>query len=582
VRRQAALASARQIGVSAGQVDYQTLAADYSDVSMVTDVDGVFQYVAPNSRRLLGWDATDLEGRSRSFFVHPSDGPSLISVQGRLAAGSVVTVTYRFRRRDGSYVWIEDKARPVHSQGASLVVSTLRELDDRDRSRVDGLTTLLDPLTGLANRSLLMDRLAHGVRRLDYAPGVLAVITVDLDRFNRVNSSLGHSFGDGLLVSTADRLRGFMTPGDTLARLGGDEFVLLAEGLDSREAAIRMCQSIVDAFRLPIPVGTESHVGSVSVGMTATVDPRYGAEELIREASLALYRAKERGRDRAEVFDDELRVRAVGRVGTERMLRDAIAEHRIVVEYQPIVDIASGQVVAAEALLRVKDAQAALLTPGSFLDVAAETGLLLAMDRLVLTDAVTQAAGWHTRLGSRGFGGVSINVSTHQLEDQGFAPSIIRLLERHEVPARVLHLEMTEHTLMASSAVVRSALNELRTAGAKLGLDDFGTGYSSLSYLSDFQVDFVKIDQSFVKEVDTSRERAAIVSAIIGLSHDLGLSVTAEGVETQEQLSLLESLDCDRAQGFLFARSGAPHMVDALVFSGSEVLIRNAGWRSAS
>jgi diguanylate cyclase (GGDEF)-like protein len=501
--------------------------------------------------------------------VHPDDLPALNRSWDHLAPGSVVTMIYRFRQLDDSYVSIEDKTRRIVDGDSVMLVSSLRSLDGSEMSPVRPQPgSLTDPLTGLANRQMLMKRLAMALRLLEYGIGVVAVIFVDFDRFGAVNIALGNDVGDGLLVKLASRISALTEPIHTLGRTGGDEFVLIAEEMADEDAAIALCETILDACREPFRVEGEEIIGSVSLGMSATADSQYGSQELIREANLALYRAKDLGRNRLELFNEDLRIRAIGRLGTERMLRSAITEHRVVVEYQPIIELTSGSVVSAEALVRIRDAQQSLLLPASFLEVAIETGLIAGVDRLVLDQALAQAAEWNSRLAVSGFTGVAINVTPDHFEDPRFVDKMIERLVRHGTPASSLHVEITEHALVQASDSVMSSLRDLRAAGIQVGLDDFGTGYSSLSYLRSLPVDFVKIDRSFLADLDS--ERSAIVSAIVELSHVLGLTVVAEGVETTDQLRLLEMLGCDRAQGYLFARSGPPQMVDALVFAGSD------------
>jgi EAL domain-containing protein (putative c-di-GMP-specific phosphodiesterase class I) len=286
---------------------------------------------------------------------------------------------------------------------------------------------------------------------------------------------------------------------------------------------------------------------------------------LLQEADLALYRAKDRGRDRAEVFDEALRTTAVGRLGTERMLRRAIEERRLHVHYQPIIDLRTGYPVSAEALVRIFDPELGMLAPDSFLEVAEETGLLVTMDEWVLAAAVQEATRWQGRFADTGFSGVSVNITGRHLADERFTRGLSASLDKHGLLHAHLHVEVTERVLMESSNSAMTGLRALRDAGVKVGLDDFGTGFSSLAYLRQFPLDFIKIDTSLIRRMDGASGEDAIVASIISLSHALGLSVVAEGVETQHQLASLKSLGCDRAQGFLLACPGEPDAVDALI-----------------
>ncbi len=547
--------------------DFQKIAAESADMSTVASSDGVYRWVSPACRRLLGWDPSELEGRQGDEFVHPDDVPSLHTARRSISAqGDGVVTTYRFRRADGSHHWVEATLRRVEANGSTFVVATVHDIAERQKSDVllqRRATT--DPLTGVANRTVLMDRLQHAISRLERTHRLLAVYFLDLDRFKVINDSLGHRVGDGVLQAMADRLHRFIRAADTVARLGGDEFVVLAEDIVDEQAAIDLGNRIAEAGRQPYRVGEEELVCTVSVGIAVTTDAHHSPEALIQEADLALYRAKDRGRDRAEVFDEDLRTRAVGRLGTERMLRRAIEEGRLRLEYQPIFDLRTGHVVRAEALVRVLDPGVGLLLPASFLEVAEETGLLGTIDEWVLSQAVAQAASWHEGFAGSGFSGVAVNVTARHLADAGFAQDVVALLDAHSLPRDHLQVEVTERVLMDASNSAMTGLRTLRDAGIEVGLDDFGTGYSSLAYLRQFPLDFVKVDRSFVNGLTVSAGEEAIVAAIIGLAHAIGLYVVAEGVETPGQLDALNRLACDRGQGFLLARPAAPGAVDALI-----------------
>jgi diguanylate cyclase (GGDEF)-like protein/PAS domain S-box-containing protein len=554
---------------AAPAVDYQSFVAGWGDLNTVATLDGVYRYISPVSQRLFGWDPSELEGRSQDDFVHPDDVASFRARRGDLAPGQVATVTYRFRCGDGSYRWTETTFRRVEAKGEVLVVSAVRDIGDR-RTAMVALQhqACTDPLTGVANRTVLMDRLRQGLRRLDRASGVLAVLYIDLDRFKVLNDSLGHHVGDSVLLKMAERLTHHLRPADTVARLGGDEFVILAEGVADEQSAIELANRIIQAGRETYRLGDEAFTCTLSVGIACTADSQRAAEELLQEADLALYRAKDRGRDRAEVFDDELRTRAVGRLVTERMLRRALDEQRLVVEYQPVVDLRSGHAVGAEALVRIRDPEGGLLRPESFLEVAEETGLLIAMDEQVLVDAVKEARGWHTRLAGTEFAEIAINVTARHLADVGFPDAVIGHLDANSVPHHNLQIEVTERVLMEASNSAMTGLRALRGEGVQVGLDDFGTGYTSLAYLRHFPLDFVKIDKSVIEHLDRDKAEQAIVAGIIELAHALELTVVAEGVEAEPHLRALEELHCDRAQGFLFAAPAEPDVVDAFVTAG--------------
>jgi diguanylate cyclase (GGDEF)-like protein len=419
-----------------------------------------------------------------------------------------------------------------------------------------------------------MDRLRQALRRLSRTGGVLAVFYLDLDRFKVINDSLGHRVGDTVLSKMAERLARHIRPADTLARLGGDEFVVLAEGVESEEAVIELGHRLVEAGREPFRFGDEEYVCTLSVGIAWATDSGRGADDLLQEADLALYRAKDEGRNRVDVFDEELRTRAIGRMGIERMLLRALEEDRLVVEYQPILDLRTDRVTGAEALIRIRDPELGLLQPDSFLDVAEETGLLIAIDEHVMSDAIERADDWGTRFSAPDLGEVAINITARHLADARFPDSVVRQLDAQGVPHANLQLEVTERVLMEASNSAITGLRQLRDAGIKVGLDDFGTGYSSLGYLRQFPLDFVKIDQSFIHDLVRTDGDRAIVAATIGLCHALRLVVIAEGVETEGQLEALEALDCDRIQGFLLSPSAEPAAIEELVGSRASPALR--------
>ena len=552
-----------------GSHDFQYLANASADMSTVATAEGVYVYVSRASKRLFGWEPGELQGHRRDEFLHPDDLSSLRAAAASAELGATFTTTHRFRCADGSFRWTEATSRRVEARGAEFVVSTVREITERQKAdeRVHRLA-LTDPLTGLANRAVLMDRLREALRRQARGKGILALMFLDLDRFKVINDSLGHRVGDAVLQAVGRRLGRFVRDSDTLARLGGDEFVVLAEDVVDERAALELGARISEAGREPFRVGEEDLVCTWSVGIATTADAQHSPEGLLQEADLALYRAKDRGRDRTEVFDEELRTTAVGRLSTERMLRRAIDEGRLRVNYQPIVDLNSGRVVSAEALVRVYDVDLGMLQPDSFIEVAEETGLLVAMDEWVMGDALTQATAWHDLFGETDFSGVGINVTSRRMADAGFTEELVDALDTHHLPRHHLQVEITERVLMEASNSAMSGLTALREAGISVGLDDFGTGFSSLAYLRQFPLDFVKIDRSFIDGLTFVGGEDAIVGAIVDLSHALGLFTIAEGVETQRQLDSLRSIGCDRAQGFLFGRPEEPTAMHELIMAG--------------
>ncbi len=548
---------------SSKDVEFETLiVAGSADVNVVHEAEGPIRFASPASHRLFGWDPLELEGRRMEELVHADDLASFREGIAELEEEPFVTSTFRLLCRDRSYRWTETTSRRVRIDGRKVVVATVRDISERhERMLVLQDQARADPLTGVANRTVLMDRLGQGLRRLERSGRVLAVLYLDLDRFKVINDALGHRVGDSVLLQMAQRLTRHLRPNDTLARLGGDEFVILAEGLPGERDARDLAERIIEAGREPFSVADDQFICTTSVGISLTGDPRRSAQEMLREADLALYRAKSRGRDRAEVFDEALRTLAVGRLATERLVRRAMEENRLVVLYQPVIDLPTGLPVGAEALIRIDDPDGGLLEPRSFLDVAQDTGLLVDIDAFVLASAVRQAASWRQVAGGDGVE-VAINVTARHLAGAAFAETVVELLDAHHVPHAQLLVEVTEQVLMEASNSARTGLSALRDAGVQVGLDDFGTGYSSLAYLQQFPLDFVKIDGSFVRDLDRDAGSREVVAAIVALAHALNLAVVAEAVETPSQREVLESLGCDRAQGYLFGPPAQPELLE--------------------
>ncbi|HEX9316374.1 MAG TPA: diguanylate cyclase, partial [Actinomycetota bacterium] len=457
----------------------------HGDITALSTPAGVFTYVSAASQATLGWEPAELVGHVAEDYVHPEDLPAVVTCRDAALRSRIpVTATFRFRCKDGEYLWTESLLRQIpHPRNSSrvLLMASIRDIANRklveDTLQRQALT---DPLTGVANRTVFMDRLSQALRRLERSPTLIGVIYLDLDRFKCINDSLGHELGDRLLVKVADRTLAALRPTDTLARLGGDEFVILTEGLtaseDARHLAERVCRSIEEPFAL----GEESVVCTASAGVATTADATHSPRALLQEADLALYRAKGRGRNRAEVFDEELRTTAMGRLGIERMIRSAIDEDLLRVRYQPIVDLRTGQVVLAEALVRIQGPEA-LIPPDLFIDIAETSGLLVAVDGYVLDRAVEQVATWSRELAPTGFTGVAINLTGRHLSDSHFGDVVAGALVDHQLPQGALILEVTERVLMEASNSAMDCLRTIRDLGVLVGLDDFGTGYSSLA-----------------------------------------------------------------------------------------------------
>jgi diguanylate cyclase (GGDEF)-like protein/PAS domain S-box-containing protein len=441
--------------------------------------------------------------------------------------------------------------------------TVLRDISERKafEERLEHQATH-DPLTGLPNRTLLLDRLAMAVARARRHETTLAVLFLDLDHFKVVNDSRGHTLGDRLLAQIAHRLTRALRPDDTVARFGGDEFVVLCEDLDDDahaiETAERIQRVLEDVFTID---GTEIYVAA-SVGISffhrdahlATTDEEVTPEVLLREADAAMYRAKERGRAQVTVFDETLRSRNVRRLDIETSLRRALDGDELQVHYQPILDLATGRVRHLEALVRWRHPDRGLLLPAEFVPIAEETGLIVPLGRKVLATACRDLAHWRRRQPPLSEVSVSVNLSGRQLGDHGLVDDLEAVIAETGVEPESIVLEITESLLMDDVEFSHQTLARLKRLRVQLAVDDFGTGYSSLSYLRSFPVDLLKVDRSFVAGLGAEGGDEAIVAAIIRLAHTLGLEAVAEGVETPAQLARLRALGCNLAQGFYLAR----------------------------
>ena len=419
---------------------------------------------------------------------------------------------------------------------------------------------LLDALTGLPSRLQLMSRLQTALARLDRTGHKVAVLFIDLDRFKVVNDSLGHHAGDRLLLAVTERLRKAVRRHELPARFGGDEFVLVCEDVADLEDAVAVAERLINALALPFELdGSQAHVAA-SVGIALTGDPDASPDDLVRDADAAMYRAKEAGGGRWSVFDQVVRNRAVARQTIETALRTAIADDELVVHFQPEVSVATGDIVGVEALVRWQRPGHGIVSPADFIPIAEETGLIVPIGEWVLHEACRQAS-----LFDDGRLVIRVNVSARQLAEPGLAETVKAALISSGLPPERLCLEVTESVVLEDGDRSVAALEALRDIGVRVSLDDFGTGYCSLSYLRRLPIDSLKIDRSFVRGLGHEADDDSIVTLVIDLARALGVSVVAEGVETEEQLAGLRARGCDTMQGFLFAKPGPPEAVAALM-----------------
>ena len=444
---------------------------------------------------------------------------------------------------------------------ANVLADAIERLKAEDEMRHQALH---DPLTLLPNRTLLADRLTQALRRASRG-GSVAVLFLDLDQFKLINDSRGHRAGDELLRAVAVRLSAAMRPGDTVARFGGDEFCIVCDDVADPVEAIAIARRIIDEVGRPYALASGDHFASASVGIALADGPTRPAEDLIREADAAMYRAKEQGRGRLELFDEIMRGDATERLRLDRDLRRAL-EHddELVAHYQPIVSLPGGEVIGMEALVRWEHPERGLVLPGEFIAIAEDSGAILELGDRMLRQACGHAAAWCERLGDRPFA-VSVNLSPRQVCEPGFAEHVADVLASSGLAPAALALELTESALMEESELVAENLRALKELGVSLVLDDFGTGYSSLAYLRRFPIDAIKIDRRFISGLGHDTDDSTIVEAIVRMATGLRLDVVAEGIETAEQAAILDTIGCRRGQGFLYSRAVAPDAATELL-----------------
>ncbi len=503
--------------------------------------------------------------------VHPEDRTAVDdAVQRALYEGRSFSIDHRVRLPDGSERLLHQQGRVGFDEAGrkTRIVGTVQDITDRKRLEAKlAHQAFHDPLTGLPNRALLLDRLRDalgaGTRR---AP--VAVLFIDLDNFKVINDSLGHETGDEVLVEIGHRLRAGLGPAPTVARFGGDEFVVLLESVTADEAVLT-AQRLLETLRAPVRVDGHEAPISTSIGIALGGPLAADAGALLRAADTALYHAKAAGRGTLVLFEPRMHAQAVERLHLGVALESAIDRGELALHYQPEVDLVTGGVVGVEALVRWRRPGDHWLLPADFIPLAEETGLILPIGRWVLAEACRQGRIWQERGGRAAPLTVSVNLSPRQIREPSLVADVERALDESGLDPTTLKLEVTEQLLVEDDGKTASALRALRSKGVRVAVDDFGTGYSSLRYLRRLPVDTLKIDRSFVNGLGAGQADHEIVQAITSLAHTLGMDVTAEGIETEEQLATIRAVGCDRAQGFLFAPPLDPAALDDFLAGGT-------------
>ncbi|MCL4821926.1 MAG: EAL domain-containing protein [Vicinamibacteria bacterium] len=506
--------------------------------------------------------------------VHPEDREALEAalrdhLEGRVAH---FEAEYRMRTADGEWRWMLARGLGVRDGDGHAYRMAGSQTDVSRQKRAEARLlhdALHDALTGLANRTLFMDRLEQALARTRRrADSLLAAVYLDLDQFKVVNDSLGHTVGDGLLVAVARRIQSCLRPGDTVARIGGDEFAVFVEDVDDVSQALRIAERIHEEFLVPFHPGGHEVYATASLGLVLTGGAYERAGELLRDADIAMYRAKRSGRGRTEIFDTSMHAAAAARHRLENDLRRAVERGELRLAFQPIVRLADGTVASLEALVRWQHPVRGLLMPPEFIPVAEEMGAIVPVGEWVLQEACRCLRAWRDAVPEAADVSVSVNLSARQFAQGDVLALTDEALAHSGLPAAALRLELTESVVMEDAKQATRKLHQLRELGVGLDIDDFGTGYSSLSYLRRFPIDALKIDRSFVDGLGQDEEDLAIVRTIVTLAGNLGVDTIAEGIEGEPQLAQLRSLGCPLGQGFHFARPLWPDDVPAMLRAG--------------
>jgi diguanylate cyclase len=570
--RQQAGSSARRIGLlhEDDGISGRDVLEAAPDALVLVNQAGDIVLVNEPAEQLFGYHRDELLGQPVEILIPESD--RVVHLRHR----ATYTIEPRRRpmgagtrlsglRKDRTEFPVEISLSPLAGPAGMMVILAIRDISARIRAEAERNHLLRehalyaeisrlarqDVLTGLPNRMLLHDRLSSAIALASRHGHKVGVVFLDLDRFKHVNDSLGHGAGDCLLQSVAGRLSGSVRRTDTVSRQGGDEFVILLSDVKQREDIANAASKIMAAIAAPHRVGRhELHV-TASVGLAVCPDDGEDVETLIKHADIAMYHAKDHGRDNFQFFTSEMNALIVERQTVEGNLRQALSRREFLLHYQPKIDLATGRMSGAEALIRWRHPERGLVAPRSFVPIAEESGLIVPIGQWVLREACRQAREWQDA-GLRPVP-VAVNISALEFRSKGFLDGVRRILDETDLEPRLLEMELTESVLMESVASTAEMLRELKAMGVRLAVDDFGTGYSSLSYLMQFPIDALKVDRSFVREITAEADTSPIITAVIAMGKSLNQRVIAEGVETGEQLAFLRAQHCEEGQGFHFS-----------------------------
>ncbi len=565
--------------IQQSEARFASLVKNSSDIVTVIEPDSVVRYASPSASRVLGFDPEELEGTRFADLIHPDDKTRALSFLTADAEGEGNTslLEFRLRHEGGVYLFTETlRTSLLHDPNVRGIVLNTRDITERKQFEEElERQAFHDSITNLANRALFRDRVLHAIERQERDQRPIAVLFMDLDDFKTINDSLGHAAGDGLLAEVGDRLKGALRSADTAARLGGDEFAVLLEdggdGIQAADVAERIMTMLQEPFLLEgKEVFVRASVGiAVSEGTTGPGEE--AAEELLRNADVAMYMAKERGKGRYQMFEPEMHDTALRRLELKADLQRALEHEEFILHYQPVIELETGRINGVEALIRWVHPERGMVQPLEFIPLAEETGLIVPIGRWVLGQATRYAVELQERFPMDPPFHMAVNLSARQLARPEIVDEVRELLEETGLPPSALVLEITESMVMQDMELAIERLNQLKQLGVLLAIDDFGTGYSSLNYVRRFPVDILKVDKSFIDEVSEGGESSALTAAVIELAGILNLTPVAEGIERPDQLERLMELKCDLGQGYLFARPLEPAALNALLEERAEM-----------
>jgi diguanylate cyclase (GGDEF)-like protein/PAS domain S-box-containing protein len=558
---------------------YGPLAEGVPSVAYVYEpgIDGQCLYISPSIERVLGYSQAHWisDGGLWDRLLHPEDAERVITNEAECArSGEALVQEYRISRADGTVIWIRDEMTVVRGDDGSeppLFYGVFLDVTDRKRMEAElERLALYDPLTGLPNRALFSDRLSHTIERRGRKCAT-AVYFLDVDRFKRINDSLGHAAGDEVLREVAARVERTLRPEDTVARFGGDEFTVLCESVGGVLEAVGVADRLQREIAQPLRAGGAELRLSASIGIAiAESGEDVSVSRLIEDADAAMYRAKERGGARTELFDTAMRERALDALSIEQELSHGLDRGELRLYYQPLVSLVTGEIVGAEALIRWEHPERGLLAPDKFLPVAEESGLIVQVGAWAVGEACRRLRDWDRTGGVPPAFSLAVNLSARELTHPDVVSTVLNAVRRSALDPSRITIEVTESTAMADRDSGFRALRELSDAGVRIAIDDFGTGYSSLDHLREMPADILKIDRSFVAGMSANSPDSALVAAAIAMGRALEMEVVAEGIETSEQVADLRELGCPLGQGYLFARPLPPEEINGLLSADAQ------------